>query len=40
MKEVENLKSNLEIAKKEAKHIISDYSSAKDEIRELKCVNK
>ncbi|XP_018045898.1 PREDICTED: uncharacterized protein LOC108685558 [Atta colombica] len=37
MKEVENLKSNLEIAKKEAKHIISDYSSAKDEIRELKC---
>lgn len=37
MKEVENLKSSLEVAKKEAKHIISDYSSAKDEIMELKC---
>ncbi|XP_018337044.1 PREDICTED: uncharacterized protein LOC108745405 [Trachymyrmex septentrionalis] len=37
IKEVKNLKSSLEVAKKEAKHIISDYSSAKDEIRELKC---
>ncbi|KYQ47177.1 hypothetical protein ALC60_13809 [Trachymyrmex zeteki] len=37
MKEVENLKSSLEVAKKEAIHMISDYSSAKDEIRELKC---
>lgn len=39
VKEINHLKSNLEIAKKEAKHTISNYKSATDKIRELECVN-
>jgi len=39
MKEIDHLKSDLEIAKKEAKHTISNYKSAMDKIRELELVN-
>lgn len=39
MKEIEYLKLNLESAKKEAKHTISNYKSAMDKIRELELVN-
>lgn len=39
IKEIDHLKSNLENAKKETKHTISNYKFAMDKIKELELVN-
>jgi hypothetical protein len=39
VKEIKNLKYDLDVAKKETKHNISNYTSAMDKIRELELVS-